>query len=180
MALMSELVETEPSSFEEEVQKPVWVDAMVEEYDSFVRNSIWEVVPRPAVGSRWIYKVKHVAYGSIEKHKAKFVAKGFSQVEGIDYEETFVPVARYSSITSILALSARIGWKIHHMNAKTTFLNGVIKEEDYIEQRDGFEKSHMCADSSKHPVLGIPGSITISLVWASPKVKQMKTFITLW
>ena len=82
---------------------------MVEEYDSIVRNSAWEIVPRPVgksvVGSRWIYKVKKAADGSVEKYKARFVARGFSQIEGIDYEETFAPVARYSSIRIILDLS---------------------------------------------------------------------------
>jgi len=82
MALMRELVETKPSSFEEVVQNPVWVDAMVEDYDSVVINSVWEVVPRPknksVVGLRWIYKVKQAVDGSIEKHKAIFVAKGLS------------------------------------------------------------------------------------------------------
>ena len=86
-----------------------WVDAMVEEYDSIFRNSAWEVVPRPkgksVVGSRWIYKVKQAADGSIEKYKAIFVAQGFSQIEGIAYEETFAPVTRYSSIRTILSLS---------------------------------------------------------------------------
>ena len=83
---------------------------MVEEYDSIMWNSVWDVVPRledkSVVTSRWLYKVKQVADGSIEKHKARFFARGFSQVEGIDYDETFSPVARYSSITSILALSS--------------------------------------------------------------------------
>ena len=65
------------------------------------------------MGSRWIFKVKHVANESIEKYKVKFVSKVFSQVEGIDYEETFAPVARYMSIRSILALVAHMGWKIH-------------------------------------------------------------------
>ena len=78
MALMSENVEIEPSSFEEAVQQPVWVDAMVEEYDSIVKKSAWEIVPRPIdksmVGLRWIYKVKQVVDGSVEKYKAKFVA----------------------------------------------------------------------------------------------------------
>ena len=81
---------TEPSSFQEAVQEPTWVDAMVEEYDSIVRKSAWEIVPRPVdksvVGSRWIYKVKQVAIGSVEKYKERFVAWGFSQIEGIDYE----------------------------------------------------------------------------------------------
>jgi len=109
MALMSKCVVTEPSSFEEAVEDPAWVDAMVEEYDSIVKNSAWEIVPRPegksVVGSRWIYKVKQAADGSVEKYKARFIAQGFSQIEGIDYEETFAPVARYSSIRTILALS---------------------------------------------------------------------------
>ena len=110
---MTELVETKPSSFKEAIEQHVWVDAMVEEYESIVKNSVWEVVPRledkSMVGSKWIYRVKQATDGSVEKHKAKFVAKGFSQVEGIDYEETFAPIARYSSIISILALSAHMG-----------------------------------------------------------------------
>ena len=79
---MSKCIVTEPSSFEEAVQEPTWVDAMVEEYDSIVRNSAWEIVPRlvgkSVVGSRWIYKVKKAADGSIEKYKEIFVARGFS------------------------------------------------------------------------------------------------------
>ena len=73
--------------------------------------------------------MKQATNGSVEKHKAKFVATGFSQGEGIDYKDTFAPVARYSSIRSILALSTQMGWQIHHMDVKTTFLNGVIEEE---------------------------------------------------
>ena len=75
------------------MQQPLWVDAMVGEYDSIIRNSAWEVFPRSknksVVGSRWIYNLKQAADGSAEKHKARFFAKGFSQVEGIDYEDTF-------------------------------------------------------------------------------------------
>ena len=71
---------------------------------------------------------------SIEKYKARFVAWGFSQKEGIDYEETFAPVARYTSIRSILALAAMMKWKIHQMDVKTAFLNGVVEEEVYVEQ----------------------------------------------
>ena len=110
MALMRKCIVTEPLSFEEVVEDPAWVDAMVEEYDSIVRNSAWEIVPRPEgksmVGSRWIYKVKQATDGSIKKYKARFFSQGFSQIEGIDYEETFAPVTRSSSIWTILALSA--------------------------------------------------------------------------
>ena len=134
------------------MEDPTWVDAMVEEYDSIVRNSAWEIVPRPegksVVGSRWIYKVKQAADRSVEKYKERFVARGFSQIEGIDYEETFAPVARYSYIRTVLSLSAQMGWHIHQMDVKTAFLNGIIKEEVYIEQQEGFEvfssESHVC------------------------------------
>ena len=75
-----------------------------------MKNDVWDVVPSPEgksfVTLKWIYKIKHVADGSIEKYKARFVARGFSQKEGIDYEETFAPVARYTSIGSILSLAA--------------------------------------------------------------------------
>ena len=90
---------------------------MVEEYNSIMTNDVWEVVPRPyeisVVGSRWIYKIKHAVDGNIEKFKARFVAKGYAQKEGIDYEETFAPVARYTSIRSVISLAAQMGWEIH-------------------------------------------------------------------
>jgi hypothetical protein len=82
MALMSKCIVTKPYCFQEEMQDPTWVDAMVEEYDSIFKSSAWEIVPRPVdksvVGSRWIYKVKKVTDGSVEKYKARFVARGFS------------------------------------------------------------------------------------------------------
>ena len=96
--------------------------------------------------SRWLYNVKYAADGSIEKHKARFVARGFSQVEGIDYDETFAPVARYTSIRTIMAIAVEMGWRIHQMDVKTAFLNGILEEEVYIEQPQGFEVSgrHSC------------------------------------
>ena len=113
VALVSQLVDSEPSNYQEAAQHQVWRDAMVEEYTSIMQNDVWEVVPRPTdravVGSRWIYKIKHGADGSIEKYKARFMAKGFSQKEGIDYEETFAPVARYTSIRAIISFVAQMG-----------------------------------------------------------------------
>ena len=117
-----------------------------------MKNDFWDVVPRPKgnsfVTSKWMYKIKHVADGSIKKYKVRFVAQGFSQKEGIDYEETFAPVARYTSIRSVLSLATVMKWKIHQMDVKTTFLNGVVEEEVYVEQPLGFEthdrESHVC------------------------------------
>jgi hypothetical protein len=98
--------------------------------------------------SRWLYKLKHVVDGSIEKYKARFMAWGFSQVEGVDYEETFVPAARYTSIRAVISVAANMVWKIHQMDVKTAFLNGLIEEEVYIQQPLGFEvhgrELHVC------------------------------------
>ena len=83
------------------VEQKEWKDSMIEEYQSIMRNDVCDVVPRPngksIVTSKWIYKIKHAAHNSIEKYKEIFVARGFSQKEGIYYEETFAPVARYTS-----------------------------------------------------------------------------------
>ena len=111
---------------------------MTEEIDSIMRNDVWEVVPRPKgksiVTSRWIYKVKYATDGSIEKHRARFVARGVSQIEAVDYDETFAPVARYTSIRTIKAIVVEMGWKIHQTDVKTAFLNGIFEEEVYIVQ----------------------------------------------
>jgi hypothetical protein len=112
MALMCDLLEKEPTCFEEAIQKKEWADAMTEEYQSIIKNDVWEIVPRPkskdVVSSKWLFKIKHVVDGSIEKYKPRFVTHGFSQKEGIDYEETFTPVARYTSIRTIIALAAKM------------------------------------------------------------------------
>eukprot|EP00253_Pinus_taeda_P001877 PITA_01877 len=110
---------------------------MVEEYSSIMTNDVWEIVPRleniSMVGSRWIYKFMYAAYGSADKYKARFFTKGYAQKEGINYEETFSPVARYTYIRSIISLAAQMGWEIHQMDVKTTFLNGVIEEESDVD-----------------------------------------------
>jgi hypothetical protein len=90
------------------------------------------------VTSKWTYKIKHAVDGSIKKYKVRFVSKGFSQEEGVDYDETFSPIARYNSIHSIISLVASMGRKLHQMDVNTTFLNGEIEEDVYIEQREAF------------------------------------------
>ena len=125
---------------------------MIEEYQLIVKNDVWDVYPRlegmPVVTSKWIYKIKHATDGSIEKYKARFFTRGFSQKEGINYEETFAPVARYTSIKSVLALAIVMKWRIHQMDVKTSFLNGVVEEEVYVGKSLGFEthdrESHVC------------------------------------
>ena len=117
-----------------------------------MKNDVWEIVPRlkdkSLVSSKWIFKTKHSVDGSIEKCKEIFVAQGFSQKEGIDYEETFAPIARYTSIRIVLALASNMKWKINQMDVKMKFLNGLFEEEVYIKQLQGFkindQKTHVC------------------------------------
>ena len=103
-----------------------------------MKNDVCDIVLRPkeksVVTSKWLYKIKHATDSSVEKYKARFVARGFSQKEEVDYEETFAPIARYTSIRATLAIPTNMGWKLHQMDVKTAFLNGVIEEEVYIEQ----------------------------------------------
>lgn len=130
--MLTSIVESEPSSYEEAARQHVWREAMAEEYASIMKNNVWKVVLRPegksVITSRWLYKIKYVADGSTEKYKARFVARGFSQIEGVDYDETSTPIARYTSIHSIITI--------------------VAKMKVYIEQPHGFElhgrESHVC------------------------------------
>ena len=124
----------------------------MDDYHSIMKNDVWEIVLRPegksVVTSRWLYKLKHAANGSAEKYKARFVVRGFSQIEGVDYDEIFASVARYTSIKALISIAVEVGWKIHQMDAKTAFLNGIIQEEIYVAQPQGFEiherESHVC------------------------------------
>jgi hypothetical protein len=107
---MTNIVNAEPSTFEEAVKKKEWKEAMMEEYQSTMKNNVWEIVPRPegkyVVTSKWVYKIKHVVDGSIDKYKVRFVARGFSKQEGEDYDEMFSLVSRYTSIRAIIYLAA--------------------------------------------------------------------------
>jgi hypothetical protein len=152
LAMVTSISDTKSRTFAQAVDQQVWREAMLEEYDYIMHNDVLEVVSRPVgksvVTSRWLYKTKYAADGSIEKHKARFVVRGFSQIEGVDYDETFAPIARYTSIMSIIAIAVEMGWRIHQMGVKTAFLNGFVEEEVYIEHPQGFEvserESHMC------------------------------------
>jgi len=102
VAKATNIVDSESTSYEEASSQEVWREAMVEEYSSIIKNKIWEVVSRPEgnsiVTSMWLYKIKHVADGSIEKFKARLMARGFSHIDGFDYDQTFALIAWYTSI----------------------------------------------------------------------------------
>ena len=122
--------------------KENWTKAMEEEMASMRSNQVWELVDLPkgrkAIGNKWVLKMKRKADGTIDKYKARLVAKGYTQQEGIDYEETFSPVVRFTSIRLILAIVASMDLELHQMDVKTTFLNGDLEEEIYMQQPVGF------------------------------------------
>ena len=140
---MSDLSKSEPTNVSNAIKHIAWKDAMTEEYQFIIKNDVWEIVPRPegksVVSSKWIFKIKCAADSSIEKYKARFIARGFSQNEGIDYEDNFASITRYTSARAVLAIAASKGWKVHQIDVKTIFLNGKIAEEVYLEQPEGFE-----------------------------------------
>jgi hypothetical protein len=134
----------EPYRVEDALRDPDWVVAMQEELNNFTRNEVWHLVPRSnrnVVGTKWVFRNKQDEHGVVTRNKAQLVAKGYSQVEALDFDETYVPVARLESIQILLAYATYHGFKLYQMNVKSAFLNGPIKEGVYVEQPPGFEDS---------------------------------------
>uniref|UniRef100_A0A2N9IIA8 Uncharacterized protein n=1 Tax=Fagus sylvatica TaxID=28930 RepID=A0A2N9IIA8_FAGSY len=131
----------EPHSYREASSNPLWQAAMTEELDALSRNHTWDLVDLPpeksVVGCKWVFKIKTRSDGSIERYKARLVAKGFTQEYGIDYEETFAPVARLSSVRTLLAVAASRQWKLFPMDVKNAFLNRDLSEEVYMQPPPG-------------------------------------------
>ena len=133
---------------------------MKEEFSSLQKNNTWELVDLPLgrklVQCRWVFKTNFDADGSPLKYKAILVAKGYSQVHGIDYNETFAPVAKMDSIRLALAIAALKQWEVHHMDVKCAFLNGDITEDIYMQKPEGFfSNPYLVCMSSKPPGLGM-------------------------
>jgi hypothetical protein len=128
----------EPCTFAEAEQDAAWQAAMQEEIDSIKRNQTWELADLPqghrAITLKWVYKLKRNEAGNIVKHKVRLVTHRFVQQEGIDFDEVFAPVARMESMCLLLTLAAQEGWRVHHMDVKSAFLNGDLKEEVYVRQ----------------------------------------------
>ncbi|WCJ23989.1 Retrovirus-related Pol polyprotein from transposon RE1 [Euphorbia peplus] len=133
----------EPKDFYEAADDDSWLMAMQEELDQFKRSEVWILVPRPnnkkVVGTRWVLKNKLDEFGNVVRNKARLVAQGYSQQEGIDYGETFAPVARLEAIRILCAFASYKGFKLFQMDVKSAFLNGYIDEEVYVSQPPGFE-----------------------------------------
>ncbi|GJY99623.1 retrovirus-related pol polyprotein from transposon TNT 1-94 [Tanacetum coccineum] len=136
------LTSVEPKNYKDALTQACWIEAMQEELHEFERLEVWELVPRPdkvmVITLKWIYKVKLDELGGILKNKARLVARGYRQEEGINFEESFAPVARLDAIRIFLAYAAHMNMIVYQMDVKTAFLNGILREEVYVSQPDGF------------------------------------------
>ncbi|GKF04096.1 retrovirus-related pol polyprotein from transposon TNT 1-94 [Tanacetum coccineum] len=125
------------------VTKDSWFEAMQNEIHEFDRLEVWVLVPKPdhvmIIALKWIYKVKLDEHGDVLKNKARLVAKGYRQEEGINFKESFAPVARIEAIKIFIANAASKNMDIYQMDVKIAFLNGDLQEEVFIRQPEGFE-----------------------------------------
>ncbi|GJX29438.1 retrovirus-related pol polyprotein from transposon TNT 1-94 [Tanacetum coccineum] len=132
----------EPKNVNEALGDESWIVAMQEELNQFVANDVWELIPQPRnmtiIGTKWVFRNKLDKNGVVSRNKARLVAQGYNQQEGIDYDETYAPVARLESIRILLAYACALDFKLFQMDVKSAFLNGFINEEVYVAQPPGF------------------------------------------
>ena len=147
LAFTKKLSEEEiPNSIHEALSVPRWKNAVLEEMRALRKNQTWEIVSLPKgkepVGCRWVFTIKYNSDGSIERYKARLVARGFTQTYGIDYQETFAPVAKSNTIRVLLSLASNLDWPLYQLDVKNAFLNGDLKEEVYMEIPPGFNEEY--------------------------------------
>ncbi|XP_075521576.1 uncharacterized protein LOC142554787 [Primulina tabacum] len=132
----------EPETYEQACKDPKWIEAMKAELSALEANKTWSLVPLPSmcrpIGCKWMFKIKFNSNGTIERYKARLVAKGFTQREGIDYHETFAPVANLTTFRCLLALASIHGWELYQMDVQNAFLHGNLTEEVYMHPPPGF------------------------------------------
>jgi hypothetical protein len=123
-------------------QNPRWKEAMEEELHALMRNKTCELAllleGKKVLGFKWIFTVKQTPQGKIDRYKARLVAKGYSQTYGIDYDETFAPVAKMGTVRTLISCAANFGWSLHQLDMKNAFLHGDLQEEVYMEIPPGF------------------------------------------
>ncbi|GKE70281.1 retrovirus-related pol polyprotein from transposon TNT 1-94 [Tanacetum coccineum] len=136
------LTSVEPKNFKQAMTEQSWIDAMQEEIHEFERLQVWELVSYPykvmLIKLKWIYKVNTDKFGRVIKNKARLVAQGFRQEEGIEFEESLASVVRIESIRIFVANATNKNMTIYQMSVKTAFLNGELKEKVYVSQPEGF------------------------------------------
>ncbi|KAK1414103.1 hypothetical protein QVD17_29844 [Tagetes erecta] len=135
-----------PASIKQALESKEWREAMKTEMDALNKNDTWEkcILPhgKKTVGCRWVFTIKHKPDGTIERYKARLVAKGYTQTYGIDYSETFSPVAKIDTIRVLFSIAANKEWPLHQFDVKNAFLHGELKEEVYMDPPPGFMENY--------------------------------------
>ncbi|KAJ0830242.1 putative RNA-directed DNA polymerase [Helianthus annuus] len=152
MCLVSSLNKSvEPSSYNEAIKDPRWIEAMNCEMEALNRNNTWVVVDLPKgrkpIGCKWVYKIKYKANGEIERYKARLVAKGFNQKEGVDFGETFSPVVKMVTVRVVLKLAVNNEWPLYQLDINNAFLYGSLSEDVYMTLPLGYfnnDKNKVC------------------------------------
>lgn len=140
----------EPTSYKEASLDNNWIEAMTKELAALSSNNTWDIVPLPSgkkpIGCKWVFKIKQKADGSIERYKARLVAKGYNQKYGVDYQETFIPVVKMSTVRTLIAIAAHRGWSLFQLDVNNAFLHGDLHEEVYMAIPEGVPHSsnHVC------------------------------------
>ena len=136
----------EPKTMNQAKKRPDaqrWMKAAQDKMDSLLEHDTWSLTKPPLgrkiIGSKWVFKIKHDENGDAERYKCRLVAQGYMQAQGIDYHETFAPVARFGSIRTLLAIAAKQKMYVHQMDVHTAFLNGKLEEDIFTSQPEGFE-----------------------------------------
>lgn len=133
----------EPKNVQEALEDEFWTESCHEELAQFERHEVWILVPKPSgvnvIGTKWIFKNKIDEDGNVVRNKSRLVAQGYCQIEGVDFDETFAPVARLESIRLLLGIACKLNIKLYQMDVKSAFLNGLLQEEVYVAQPKGFE-----------------------------------------
>ena len=134
--------EEEPTCYREAAGQAAWEQAMKIEIEAIEKNETWSLTKLPVghkvIGLKWVFKLKKNSNGEIIKYKARLVAKGYTQQQGVDFDEVFAPVARLDTVRVILAVAANRGWQVDHLDVKSAFLNGELREEVYVAQPEGY------------------------------------------
>jgi hypothetical protein len=132
----------EPTCFTMASKSPHWRRAMNLEIDALLKNCTWNLVPplpnQNTIGCKWVFRIKRHADGTIERYKARLVAKGFHQQFGVNYEETYSPIIKPTTVRTVLSIAISAGWKIHQIDIQNAFLQGTLSEEDFMQQPPGF------------------------------------------
>jgi hypothetical protein len=151
-ATESSTVDAEPTCFTSAAKSPTWRTAMNLEFDALLKNHTWQLVPphpsQNLIGCKWVFRTKRNADGSVERHKARLVAKGFHQQAGVDYDETYSPVVKPTTVRTVLSIAISSGWSIRQIDIQNAFLHGTLSEQVFMTQPPGYHHPsyphHVC------------------------------------